>query len=107
MSAINSAQLIAKASILGALVAFLVEEIHLFVLFLRVWKVNGEKGLDLRQFIKYRRSPPFPPTHKALCRRTLAGSRVCCALAAGARWSISLRTPLPTRARSPAAPSAR
>ncbi|ELR21307.1 PX domain containing protein [Acanthamoeba castellanii str. Neff] len=52
MSAINSAQLIAKASILGALVAFLVEEIHLFVLFLRVWKVNGEKGLDLRQFIK-------------------------------------------------------
>jgi hypothetical protein len=57
MSAINSAQLIAKASILGALVAFLVEEIHLFVLFLRVWKVNGEKGLDLRQFIKYSPSP--------------------------------------------------
>jgi hypothetical protein len=61
MSAINSAQLIAKASILGALVAFLVEEIYLFVLFLRVWKVNGEKGLDLRQFIKY--PPACHPTY--------------------------------------------
>lgn len=102
MSAINSAQLIAKASILGALVAFLVEEIHLFVLFLRVWKVNGEKGLDLRQFIKY--SPP-----QALRCRRLAGSRVivCCVFATGARWSISLRTRLPTRERSLAAPSAR
>jgi len=52
MSAISAARLIAKANILSSVVAFLVEEIYLFVLFIRVWKFHGQAGLGMNSFVK-------------------------------------------------------
>lgn len=51
LSALNSAQMIARANVLGILISFMVEEIYLFILFLRGWKVMGE-GINLRHFVR-------------------------------------------------------